>query len=81
MPKTGRKIKISKIWSKQNVKTIFFNIPAKFGIFSPKIPGEDTFLVIFQKSHLKVEVQASSLKAIGGVSGPGDRNFDFDGFV
>ena len=75
MPKTGRKIQISKIHSQQFVKTIFFYTWAKFGVFSSQIPGEDAFLVIFQKSHLKVLIQASSLKGAGGGLGSGRSTF------
>ena len=54
-------MKISKIRKLESVKTIFYHILTNFGGSRPKTQGEDRFLVIFQKSHLKLRFSVGTL--------------------
>ena len=56
MPETGQKMKISKNLVQYVVRIIFCHTWTKPRVSSAKIQGEDTIYVIFQKSHLKVQI-------------------------
>ena len=66
--------------SDESQETIFCSNLANFGVLGAKIEEEDTILVIFQKSRLKLRYALTHLRGQGGVSTQKSTFFSFDIF-